>query len=313
MSKKNGNQNVFARRSRRSLIRLHPREDSFEISQGRSVLSTSLNGSITADTTHGFFVHQTRMLSHYRWLIDNIEPMAVALSNVEQHSWLGYYIQSPGTLQRAQQDRGSGEMAAASEKSLELRLSRSVGYGLHEDVDITNFRQEPVEIELELELELDADFVDQQEAVRKRQQFGKLTRSWRQNEGGNWELLFDYVSQHHYKHQEDEGDACIHRSIAIEIANCDSAPSYSEGVISFRLSLQPFATWHACVRMRPQVEDEPDLPLYDCYAFQPTGNRFDASRSRFLDGATSFSTPGTETLATVAVHALEQAKCDLGS
>jgi hypothetical protein len=63
------------------------------------------------------------MLSCYRWMCDGREPMAVALSNVEQHSWLGYYIQSP-QVKTEFQDRGSGEMAAASERSVELRFSR---------------------------------------------------------------------------------------------------------------------------------------------------------------------------------------------
>jgi hypothetical protein len=51
-------------------VRLHPREESFEVSQGRTVLSTSLNGFVRTDTTDGLFVHQTRMLSCYRWMID---------------------------------------------------------------------------------------------------------------------------------------------------------------------------------------------------------------------------------------------------
>src|SRR5690242_14482950 len=94
-----------------NLIRLHPREDSFQVSQGRSVLSTDITGFICPKTKDGFFVHQTRMLSEYRWLLDNVEPLAVALSNVEQHSWLGYYIQVSGSMKN--RDRGSGELAKA--------------------------------------------------------------------------------------------------------------------------------------------------------------------------------------------------------
>jgi glycogen debranching enzyme len=291
------------------LIRLHPREDSFEVSQGRTVLSTNLNGFIVPKTTNGLFVHQTRMLSCYRWLIDKAEPLATALSNVGQHSWLGYYIQLPRSLGAGQRDRGSGEMAEVSERSLELRLSRSVGYGVHEDVDLTNYTQE--EAKFHLQLELDADFADQAETVHKRQQFGKLKRMWRRNAEGNWELFFDYVAHHHYEHQGDTGNPSIHRSLAIEVANCDSQPRWSRKAIVFSVSLKPLQSWHACIRMHPHVEEEPDFPLYDCYAFEPTKNFFDISRATFLDESTQFSSPVSNTLTSVVVGALEQAKHDL--
>ncbi len=198
MSNNNGNHipGTAARVRPRRLIRLHPREDSFEVSQGRTVLSTNLSGFIAPDTTAGLFVHQTRMLSCYRWLIADQEPLPIALSNVEQHSWLGYYIQLPPKFNENQKDRGSGEMAALSERSLELRLSRSVAFGVHEDVDVTNFTQE--QATFELRLEVDADFADQAETVHKRKQSGKLERSWQRNQQQNWQLLFDYVARHHY-------------------------------------------------------------------------------------------------------------------
>lgn len=294
----------------RKLVRLHPREESFEVSQGRTVLSTSLNGFIRKGTSDGLFVHQTRMLSNYRWLIEGSEPMAVALSNVEQHSWMGYYIQAPPKLKQDFQDRGSGEMEQASEYCVELRLSRFVGYGVHEDVDMVNYSQAPVEFELQLEV--DADFADQEETVTKRQQFGELTRDWRKQDG-QWELSFDYRAQHHYEHQGEVGDPSIHRGIAVQVVNYGSEPTFQSGMISFRISLQPLQSWHTCIRMVPHVEREPMEPVYDCYAFQPTGNEFDVRREIFLDESTMFSTAETQTLAPLVIGALEQAKHDLSA
>lgn len=310
MTTRNHLPNSDFRMQPRRLVRLHPREESFEVSQGRTVLSTGLNGFITPNTTHGLFVHQTRMLSCYRWTFEGKEPLAVALSNVEQHSWLGYYIQAPKGGPTFQ-DRGSGEMEEASERSLEFRLSRSIAYGMHEDVDLTNYTQERVEFELQLELA--ADFADQEEASRKREQFGKLNETWRKSEEERWELSFDYVAQHHYEHQGDTGDAEIHRSITIQFVNCTTAPVYSEHKISFKVSLDSLQSWHACVLMIPHVENEPEYPLYECYAFEPTKNFYDASRRLFLDEAASFTAPGWNTLTQVVVNALEQAKHDLGS
>ena len=37
-------------------------------------------------------MHQTRLFSRYRWLIDGQPPLPVGQSNVEPHTWLGYYI-----------------------------------------------------------------------------------------------------------------------------------------------------------------------------------------------------------------------------
>ncbi|MBV9610781.1 MAG: amylo-alpha-1,6-glucosidase [Acidobacteria bacterium] len=293
----------------RRLVRLHPREDSFEVSQGRTVLSTNLNGFIVPGTAAGLFVHQTRMLSCYRWLIDGKEPLAVALSNVEQHSWMGYYIQLPHVDEL--QDRGSGEMIGASERSLELRISRFVGDGLHEDVDLTNYTQQPVEFELQLEI--DADFADQEETVRPREQFGELTRRWQFGGDKQWELVFDYVAQHHYEHQGDRGDPSIHRGISIQFAHAGSEPRLSEKTITFKISLQPMQCWHTCVRMAPHVDGEPMYSLYDCYAFEPQRNPFDAKRAIFLNESTQFSAPQSGTLTGVVVGALEQAKHDLAS
>ena len=312
MSSNNGNQaNEYFERRRRKLIRLHPREDSFEVSQGRTVLSTNLYGFVAPNTSGGLFVHQTRMLSCYRWLIDGAEPLPTALSNVEQHSWLGYYIQLPKSLHVDQSDRGSGEMAQVSERSVELKLSRSISYGVHEDVDLTNYTQE--QADFELRLEVNADFADQAETVSERKQFGECKRSWRRNQDGNCELVFDYTAHHHYKHQGDKGDASIHRSIAIEIANCTTQPNWSAEAITFSISLQPLESWHACIRMHPQVEDEPSFPLYDCYAFEPTQNQFDTSRKIFLAESTQFSSPESRTMSAVVINALEQAKQDLAA
>ena len=302
--------NSASRKEPRRLVRLHPREATFEVSQGRTVLSAGLNGFVGPNTIEGLFVHQTRMLSCYRWMCDGKEPMPVALSNVEQHSWLGYYIQSPH-VKIEFQDRGSGEMAAASERSVELRFSRSVGYGVHEDVDLTNYTQEPVASELQLEVA--ADFADQEETVRNREQFGELRQTWLKNEQGVWELLFDYAAHHHYEHQGDVGDASIHRSIAIQIARATTDPVYSGNKISFNVSLDPLQRWHACILMVPHLDDEPEYPLYECYAFEPTQNFFDLSRARFLDESAAFTSSQSNTLTAVVVNALEQAKHDLAS
>src|ERR671925_13864 len=92
------------------LIRLRPRDNTLYVSQGRTVLATERDGFIHDGPEHGLFVHETRLLSKYLYLVDGQKPTPVALSNVEQHSWLGYYITLPPAIKTGEPDSGSGQL-----------------------------------------------------------------------------------------------------------------------------------------------------------------------------------------------------------
>src|SRR5207248_815798 len=143
------------------LIRLRPRSKTLHISQGRSVLETDSDGLIPADTGYGFYVHETRLLSTYLYVIDDEPPQPIAVSSVRQHSFLGYYAIFPPGQERSEKDLGSGEMEDISEHTLELRVSRYVGGGLHEDIDLTNFTQKGTQFTFSVVI--DADFIDRAE------------------------------------------------------------------------------------------------------------------------------------------------------
>jgi hypothetical protein len=83
----------------------------------------------------------------------------------------------------------------ASEHTLELRLSRYAGQGLHEDVDLTNFSNQTTQ--LTLSLAVDADFADQIEVRSQRKQQGELQRDWRAEEESCM-LHFSYQVSHTY-------------------------------------------------------------------------------------------------------------------
>src|SRR5687768_13672569 len=72
------------------LVRVNARPDTVYVSHGRTVLAARRDGFIGAEPGHGLFVHETRLISTYRLLIDGEPPTPNVLSNVEQHSWLGY-------------------------------------------------------------------------------------------------------------------------------------------------------------------------------------------------------------------------------
>ena len=105
---------------RDELVRLRPWEDLVVVSHGRIVLATDRDGFFDGGPNRGLFVHQTRLLSRHRISIDGKAPKPVALSNVTQGSWAGYYVLLPPGADPGERDEGSGHMDPASEETLEL-------------------------------------------------------------------------------------------------------------------------------------------------------------------------------------------------
>ena len=100
-----------------SLIQLRPRADTLYVSHGYTSLATERDGFIADGPEHGLFIHQTLMLSRYRWLIDGVPPQPVALSNVAQHTWMAYYIAPPpGSNNESDSDSSIPTWAATASK-----------------------------------------------------------------------------------------------------------------------------------------------------------------------------------------------------
>jgi glycogen debranching enzyme len=288
------------------LVRLRPRDGTVYVSQSRTVMATGRDGFIGDNAEQGLWVYQTRMLSRYRWLIEGKPPEMTANSNVRQHSWLGYYIASPPGMV----DYGHDEQNP-TQQTVELRLSRFIADGMHEDVDITNWTREAVTVQAELDI--DADFADFAETLGERLQRGELKREWRQT-GSGYELLFDYHVEHAYRHQEDHGVARMHRSLLVRVERYGSPPEYRDGRIVFNVHLGPHATWHACLAFDPTVEVDRMGAKYGCYEFFGSArNQWDERRGIFLHESTGFEAPLRHTLTNVVLGCLEQSKRDLAS
>jgi glycogen debranching enzyme len=296
-------------RFNKSIARITPRPGIKYCSQGRAVLATDTEGLITGSPRHGLFYAETRVLSLYRYLVNGKPPQMVATSNVEQHSWLGYYI-SPPSGQNWKRDTGSGEMEQVSEQTIELKVSRTVGFGVHEDIDFTNYCQ--VAVQLVFEIELDSDFADQAETFQ-RTQHGRLSRSWRQISASKGELAYDYRNEHRYSHQGNRGVARIQRGLIVRVEKTDSRVSYRQSKFRFTISLQPGESWHTCIKFIPIFEGKKMPPLYECRQFFGARNQLDRNRLFFLDESTHFETGHEPKMAGVVETALAQAKNDLAS
>ena len=287
----------------RSLIRLHARDHSVYLSRGHSVLATQRDGYLDAGVEQGFFVHQTRLLSRYRSRIDGQCPVPVALSNIGRNAWLGYYIvAAPG---HGSAPAGLTAPQEAAQHSIELKVTRVIGEGMHEDLDITNFTQQAVE--LELTLDIDADFADQEETKGEREQQGRRTRRWRRD-GDDHLLVFDYRAEHAFDVQGNRGTATLHRGLELRVTHAGSEPTHARGRVMFTIGLPPQGRWHACLHWIPLIDGRRLPSPAACHAFDEQEDAADAS---FLRDATQFESPSSRTLTAIVVEALQQARRDV--
>ncbi|MFZ0734122.1 MAG: glycogen debranching N-terminal domain-containing protein [Candidatus Sulfotelmatobacter sp.] len=292
----------------KSISKIIPRPGVKYCSQGRAVLATDPDGTIAGSPRQGLFYGETRVLSRYQYFVNGKSPQMVAVSNVEQHSWLGYYIFPPPGA-KWKKDTGSGEMEKVSEETVELKISRTVGYGVHEDLDFTNFSDRPTKFLFEIAI--GADFADQAETFH-RKQHGKLRRQWKPA-ARNGELHYEYRNEHRYSHQGNRGIASIRRGLIVRIDKADSKVSFRESKLSFPVFLAPGASWHTCVKFIPVFDGKKMLPLYDCREFFGTRNELDRKRLMFLSESTHFESLKKPGLSNVVDSALGQAKSDLAS
>lgn len=297
---------------RDSLVRLQPHNDSWLIGQGRTVLRTSRNGFIPTDSEYGLFVYETRLLSRYEMQIDGEDLIPVAMSNVTQHSWLGYYVVLPPGIDPGPPDKGSGEVQAYSENSLEIKISRFAGQGVHEDIDLVNYSLERTSFNLHLYV--DADFAAVTEANSRRT---KATRrkqiEWNDKLSEGPELYIRHAAKNSYNHQGEKGTAEIDRGIRVRVTRADTPAKYHKGKITFPVRLAPGATWHACIDLIAMIDGRVLRPIYSCRSFFDADNVFDRRRRRFLDSATHFNSPAQSTLAGAVIECVNQATRDLAA
>ncbi len=134
------------------LVRIRTRPDTLFISRGHTVLATGRDGFIDGQP-HGLFVREQRVIGKLRYLIDGEPPKPNVLSNIEQHSFLGYYIVAAPGVPLPPPDHGSGHVPPESQQTLELRVSRVVGEGLHEEIVLTNYATEATRFEFAIEVD----------------------------------------------------------------------------------------------------------------------------------------------------------------
>jgi glycogen debranching enzyme len=191
------------------------------IHQGYGVLITEPDGGIPWPTDKGFYHSDTRVISAWQIFADG-EPWDLLNSSEIAHFAARVFL-----VNRSLQTQ-AGPIAAGA---LSLAISRSIGGGVHEDLDLVNHSRNRVRFNLEIVVRSDfADLFEVKagEIVRR----GRITTTWMQN---RLRLKTTYINK------------SFVREVTTTVAQSGSTPVYANGRISFDIDLAPGARWHSCL------------------------------------------------------------------
>ncbi len=191
------------------------------IHDGYAVLITEPDGQINWPTDMGLYFRDTRLLSGW-YIYANGENWELLNGGSLHHRAARIYLTNKPIPTE------QGDIPA---HALALVISRSIGTGVHEDLDITNYSQKPVRFNLELALR--SDFADIFEVKAKHIiRRGHITTSW---DGQTQRLDTTYRNQD------------FRRELIVQADRCGSPAVFANGRISFEVALEPGAAWHACL------------------------------------------------------------------
>lgn len=242
---------------------------------GRSLLITDTGGTI-AQELQGLYEHDARLLSRYRLLVNGAPPRLDAISAINPHSTLGYYVCPP----RADSDDDKDALGLSTDeidRQVVIRVARFVGQGMHEDVEVTNHGLDRAE--LELTWELDADFADLLEARGGvRRQEAPVSVDWRLTPEGGGELRFDY------RHPE------LKRGVIVRFPSVGAPPRCEEGKVTYKIELGAQESCWFCVEVSPVSDGEVCKPFFGCDAFGSEQSEVDRIKHAWLRDATRIRT-----------------------
>ena len=191
------------------------------ISHGRTVFTTGPDGQIHEPGEMGLYFLDTRLVSSYRVSADGV-PFELLNAGAVTYYASSTYLTNREVL---------CEDGAVPARTLALVLSRVVGEGIHEDLDLTNHGTARVRFNLEIAVR--SDFADIFEVKAGRiARRGRVTTEWDQADAS---LATTYAN----------GD--FRRALVLRARECTGPCSYANGRLTFALDLAPGASWHACL------------------------------------------------------------------
>lgn len=267
------------------LIHLDTRPHTLIASQSRTVIISNRDGWLTDGHEHGVFIHETQVLSRYRWkVLPSI--YTVEASNVQQNSTLVYCIARPRRTLKDYSGSvpGKGDARNATEETIELAVATIVSDGFHQDVDLHNYSLQRQTVDIEVEY--DASFADLQEVLlQQRKQKGRRSVQARQS-GGAVEVLWEYEARHRGQH--------IQRSSCLRLQGFAGPVQLGRQRLHTRIHLEPGQSFHCCVELSAVIDQHRLAPNSGCYAFYAREPRQAAREARFSRLATF--TPAARTI-----------------
>jgi glycogen debranching enzyme len=191
------------------------------IHQGQTVLITDPDGQVKWPSDKGLYFFDTRLIS--AWAIyANGEPWDLLNGGSVSYDTARIHL-----INRS----FPTEDGAVPAQSLGFVISRTLGGGLHEDLDIVNHGRKHVRFNLEIAIRTDfADVfeVKDHRIVRR----GRISTAWSEAEQ---ELRTTYRNQDFI------------RGVYVRARRDDQHAAYANGRLSFEVSLDPGHTWHCCL------------------------------------------------------------------
>ncbi|HEY6430983.1 MAG TPA: glycogen debranching N-terminal domain-containing protein [Acetobacteraceae bacterium] len=190
------------------------------IHQGHTVLVSEPDGQINWPSDRGLYFFDTRLIS--AWAVyANGEPWDLLNGGAVTYDSARVFLTNRSFLTE------DGPVPA---HSLGFALSRAIGGGLHEDLDISNYGRKPVRFNLEIAYR--SDFADIFEVKS-----GKIVRRGR--------------IETHWSEAEQRLRTVYHnqdfvRAVTVT-THCAPSPVYANGRLTFEVRLAPGESWHSCL------------------------------------------------------------------
>jgi glycogen debranching enzyme len=197
--------------------------------EGRTFALSDPTGDMAPDLPHGLFVLDTRVLSRWELRLNGrrIEPLAVEVTDPYAATFAGRGFAARG---RADAD-------------LVVFRRRHIGWGMREQVEITNQGLEPVP--LVIEAACDVDFASLFE-VKERRVPQPRARTL-------------HSEADHVRFTMEDGEA--RRGTVIRLAD---PASVEPGLAVWRTTIPPGATWRTCIEVLVELDGDAVEPRFRC-------------------------------------------------
>jgi glycogen debranching enzyme len=213
--------------------------DVITVNRGRTFMVSDTGGIVRGTEAQGLFTHDVRFLSHYRYRINGRRWRLVTSAPVA-HDSARFEFTNPALLS------ASGPIP---KHVVGFTVERTVSRGVHEDLDLVNYRRVPVQ--LTFEIEIGTDFADLFEI---RSHHPRMRRTVVTEWDDQGQQLRATYSRTGYR-----------AAFTYRLARCPSRAVYRGASLLFDLMLQPGERWHACALLVPEIDGTALTPPGGCY------------------------------------------------